>query len=151
MAQPWSGASLNPNVPRGFQQGDFGSQGGGFNWGQMLPIAGGVGSALSSLFQPDQKYPESYDVNPGQRGLFNMMNQQYQSGAGDFGGGGVAKTGYANLMQMLGARGVDPRSGAAVGAMGNVASNAAATDAQRRDQFGRSLLGTNIQQATRYV
>ena len=126
-------------------------QGGGFNWGASLPIIGGVGSTLSSLFAPDQKYPESFDVNPGQRALWQRMFGQYKDGSGDFGGGGVAKTGFANLQAMLGARGVDPRSGAAIGAAGNVASNAAAVDAQRRDQWGRSLLGTNIQQATRYV
>ena len=126
-------------------------QGGGFNWGATLPVIGGIGSTLSSLFAPDPLRPESYDVNPGQRALWGRMFDQYKSGAGDFGGGSTAKSGYANLMQMLGGRGIDPRSGAAVGAMGNIASQAAAADAARRDQFGRSLLGTNIQQATRYV
>ena len=126
-------------------------QGGGFNFGAALPVIGGVGSALSSLFAPDPLRPESYDVNPGQRALFNSLKGQFDAGGGDFGGGSVAKSGYANLMQMLDARGVDPRSGAAIGAFGNVASNAAAVDAQRRDAFGQRLLGTNIQQATRYV
>jgi len=145
-AQLFGGSSQQSPVGNALQ-----GAAGGAVAGPYGAIAGGVGSLLGGMFAEDQRYPQSYDINPGQRALWERMYGQYQSGAGDFGGGQTARTGYGNLMQMLGGRGIDPRSGAAVGAMGNVASNAAATDSQRRDDWGRSLLNSQIQQATRYV
>ena len=115
--------------------------------------AGAIGlSALGSLWGGDNQ-PDPNDagdlhlVNQGQQTLWNRMMQQYMGGAGDFGMGQNIKQGNSALSQMMAGRGINPASGAGMGAYANMVGTAGAQANHSRLNFGMNLLRSPMQVA----
>ena len=105
-----------------------------------------IGGAFSGAPRSDPK--DAGDVhlaNMGQQNLWNRMYQQYMGGAGDYGFGASVKAGNSQLGQFMSGRGINPQSGAGMGAYSNMVGTAAAGDAANRRDFGMNLLRSPLQ------
>ena len=105
-------------------------------------ISGGS-NLLGGLFskEPDaQKAGQAYQTNPYGTAMAMRQLRNTMAGAGDFGFGNIAKQGMGTLGQMFAGRGIDPRSGVAMNATGNMFGNAMAQDAQARRNYAMSLM-----------
>ncbi len=128
-----------------------GGNGMAFGWDDAALFGG---SALAGLFSGGQQQQPTapgnlHLVNTGQQALWNQVAKGLNSGAGDFGFGGSYKAGKGQINQMMADSGIkmDPSSGVYAGAMGAMAGQAGAMDAQARRDYTMGLLRTPLQTA----
>jgi len=98
-----------------------------------------LGGLLSK--DPEQANPgKAYQTNPYGTIMAQQQLRNTMAGAGDFGFGNIAKQGNATLGQMFAGRGINPNSGVAMGAQGDMLGGAMAQDAAARRNYAMNLM-----------
>jgi hypothetical protein len=105
-----------------------------------------AGNALQAGFSGGDRGGQNSVASYVQLALIGDLQKRALTGnLGDMGGGTAFRQGQANFGQQMADRGVDPRSGAYMAGMGNVAAQAQQMDTNALRQYILGLAGTPVQ------